>query len=109
MASGASRQRATKMVAGVIRAAAVSPSPRRFSTTGPCVRAAASVTSDLERLVPPFLPRRVVLAHVAVVKIDQPLLLRLGKADALLQVGRHLGVRDSGVVPHVDGEAFLCR
>ena len=36
MQSGASRQKATKIVAGVISAAAVRPSPRRFSATGPC-------------------------------------------------------------------------
>src|SRR4026208_1241730 len=100
MTRGASRHRATKTVAGVMRAVAVSPSPRRFSTTRPCARP-ASVTPDLERLVPPFLERRVVLAHVAVVEVDQALLLLLGEADALLGRRRQLGVGDGGGVGHV--------
>src|SRR5512139_310780 len=108
MQSGASRQKATKIVAGVISAAAVRPSPRRFSATGPCVRA-TSATSTLERLVPPLLERGVVLGHVAVVEVDQALLLLLGEADALLGVRRYLGVGDRGVVAHIDGEAFLRR
>src|SRR4029450_9878554 len=106
MQSGASRQKATKIVAGVISAAAVRPSPRRFSAAGPCVRA-TSATSTLERLVPPFLERGIVLGHVAVVEVDQALLLLLGEADALSHVGRHLGVGDGRVVAHVDREALL--
>src|SRR5882762_8105245 len=107
MARGASRHKATKIVAGVISAAAVRPSPRRFSATGPWARA-ASVTSSLERLVPPVLECRVVLGQVPVVEVDQALLLLVGETDALLHVGRHLGVGDGRVVAHVDGEAFLC-
>src|SRR5882757_2911657 len=92
MASGASRLRATKIVAGAIRAAAVRPSPRRFSTTGPWASAVSVIRlgSALERLVPPVLERRVVLGHVAVVEIDQPLLLFVG--EALLCRGCHHGV-----------------
>src|SRR5258707_5842997 len=99
MASGASRQTATKIVAGVISVAAVRPSPRRFSATGPCARA-ASVTSSLERLVPPVLERRVVLGHVAIVEVDQALLFLVGEADALLHVGRDLGIGDGRIVAH---------
>src|SRR6476661_5867696 len=106
MTSGASRQRAMKIVAGPTSADAVHPSPRRRSTTGPCT-SAASVMSSLERLVPPILERRIVLGHVAVVEVDEALLLFVGEADPLLDVVRHLGVGDGRVVAHVDCEAFL--
>src|SRR5580704_18367254 len=111
MASGASRLRATKIVAGAIRAAAVRPSPRRFSATGPWTSAVSVIRlgSALEGLVPPVLERRIVLGHVGIVEIDEALLLLVGEADALLHVGRHGDVGDGGVVAHVDGEAFLRR
>src|SRR5260370_9338915 len=111
MASGASRQRATKIVAGVISAAAVRPSPRRFSTTGPWASAVSVIRrrSALERLVPPVLERRIVLGHAGIVEIDQALLLLVGEADALLRVVSHLGGRHGGVISPVDSEPSLCR
>src|SRR5512138_1284475 len=106
MASGASRQTATKIVAGPASAAADQPSPRRVSTTGPRASAVSVMRSRsaLERLVPPLLERRIVLGHVGIVEIDQALLLLGREADALLHVVRHLGVGDGRVVTHVDGE-----
>src|SRR5471030_3431910 len=93
-----------KIDAGARSADAVNPCPRDLSTTRlmPC-------PLGLERLVPPVLERRVVLGDVAVVEIDEALLLFRREADALLQVGCHLGVVDGRVVAHVYREAFLSR
>src|SRR6185312_17363564 len=95
---------AMKIVAGASSADAVSPWPRGLSTTRLMPR-----RLRLELLVPPVLERRIVLGDVTVVEVDQALLLFRREADALLHVGRHLGVGDGGVVAHVDGEAFLGR
>src|SRR5262245_14954421 len=106
MASGASRQTATKIVAGPTSAAEDQPSPRRVSTTGPRASAVSVIRSRsrLERLVPPLLERRIVLGHVGIVEVDQALLLLGREADSLLRILRHLGVGDGRVVAHVDSE-----
>src|SRR5215467_6156765 len=101
MASGASRQTATKIVAGPASAAADQLSPRRVSTTGPRASAVSVMRSDqplpispcpstLERLVPPLLERRIVLGHIGIVEVDQALLLLGREADALLRILRNL-------------------
>src|SRR5271155_4285330 len=112
MASGPNRLTAMNSVAGANRAVAVNPSPGRRSmiATGRGARAMSVIPrSPLERLVPPILEVRVVFGHVTVVEIDEQLLLVFGEADALLDVGRHLGIGDGRVVAHVDSERLLCR